>query len=126
MCMLRNNGVYALLVMFVFTAIFYKAPKKKLLYTIGGAIVLSFLYSGPMLSVLGVKRRRPSKKLPVYHRSKLRERIFAGKISDQEREEVQKFYDFSATDYDTEGDFAQYPKYPLIADYTKSTLGPKL
>lgn len=122
MCMLRNNGVYALLVMFVFTAIFYKAPKKKLLYTIGGAIVLSFLYSGPMLSVLGVKKTTAVQEIAGVPSQQIARAYFAGKISDQEREEVQKFYDFSATDYDTEGDFAQYPKYPLIADYTKSTL----
>lgn len=122
MCMVRNNGVYALLVMFVFTAIFYKAPKKKLLYTIGGAIVLSFLYSGPMLSVLDVKKTTAVQEIAGVPSQQIARAYFAGKISDQEREEVQKFYDFSATDYDMEGDFAQYPKYPLIADYTKSTL----
>ena len=63
---------------------------------------IKFLYSGPMLSVLGVKKTTAVQEIAGVPSQQIARAYFAGKISDQEREEVQKFYDFSATDYDTE------------------------
>ncbi|MDO5481171.1 MAG: DUF6020 family protein [Candidatus Saccharibacteria bacterium] len=116
MCLCRNNGVYALLVVVVSALIFTKRNKLKTTLIIAIPIILSFVFSGPVLKILNIPKvdtinemmSIPSQQFAkVYNESQ--------KLTAEEKSEIDYFYD-------TPGKLELYKDLPLLADRTKETL----
>lgn len=60
-CMVRNNGLYALLVMTVFVLIFMKTCKKQMLMVISCVIAVMMLYQGPVYRIIGIDKGTSNK-----------------------------------------------------------------
>lgn len=55
-CIIRNNGLYAVLVLVVFVTIFLHKCKGKLLLILLSIITLIVLYQGPVFSLMGIQK----------------------------------------------------------------------
>lgn len=55
-CMIRNNGMYAVLVMFFLTAVFIRKCRRQIFFVTGAVIVAVLLYQGPVYHILGIQK----------------------------------------------------------------------
>lgn len=56
LCMVRNNGFYAVLIMGLFIAIFVRKNRKGIMLVIGAVIVIISIYQGPVYQILGIEK----------------------------------------------------------------------
>lgn len=55
-CMIRNNGMYAVLVMFFLTAVFMRKYRRQIFLVTGAVIVAVLLYQGPIYHMFGIQK----------------------------------------------------------------------
>ena len=56
LCMIRNNGLYAIIVMLVFVVIFIKKYRKQIVITLIAAIAIIQIYQGPIYDMIGIEK----------------------------------------------------------------------
>lgn len=55
-CLIRNNGMYAILVMIVFTAVFLRKYRRQIFQLTGVVIAVMLIYQGPVYNMLGIQK----------------------------------------------------------------------
>ncbi len=55
-CMIRNNGMYAILIMIFFAAIFLRKHRIQIFFLSGVVIAVMLLYQGPIYQILGIQK----------------------------------------------------------------------
>lgn len=55
-CMIRNNGMYAILFMIFFTVAFLKKHRRRIVLLSGAVIAVVLLYQGPVYQMLGIQK----------------------------------------------------------------------
>lgn len=92
MCMLRNQGVYMLIVALPFAVLAWKRYRIKMLCSIGIPIVLFFLITGPFYSLIGIEKANAREALSVPMQQIGRVNIFVDKgITDEQYEEIYRY-----------------------------------
>ncbi len=121
LCLVRNNGVYCLLFAFLVVVIFYRNPirkhKYRLLALLSMPVVLSFIYSGPIIKSFHLQSDTSIQEiLGIPSQQLARTYTYAPEsLSSEDMNALRTFYDF-------DHGFLLYRDYPLIADYTKGSL----
>lgn len=121
MCAVRNNGVYCLIILLLFVAIFYKRPRKTLFLALGGTVIVYFIYSGPILNIFHVQKSTAIQEISSIPSQQLARAYFANPDSFN-TDELSSLKDY----YDLNAGFKLYPQYPLISDFTKASLRPEV
>jgi len=118
MCTVRNNGVYCLVFLFVFTALFYKRPKRQLLFLLSIPIIAAFIYSGPFMKLLNIQKSTSIQEILGVPSQQLARAYYqeADSFTPAEIDALKRYYDPDRSD------FSLYQQHPLIADYTKGSL----
>ncbi len=55
-CMIRNNGMYAVMVMIFFAAVFLRMYRRQLFLLTGAVIAIMMIYQGPVYHILGIQK----------------------------------------------------------------------
>ena len=115
----RNNGVICLLFC-IFALAFSKISAKKiLLSSLIAAIMLNFLYTGPFFQLIGVRQNNTAiQEILGVPSQQLARSLYENPSSFNENDisDLNSFYQTQ------DSSFSSYQSYPLIADFTKSTL----
>lgn len=115
----RNNGIICVLFCIILL-LFIKVPKKTtILFSLCGSLVLYFIYTGPVYQILNVQKNNTSIQEILGVPSQQLARSYYQKPSsftDKEIVQLSNFYTINNSS------FSQYQYYPLISDFTKSTL----
>ena len=115
----RNNGIICILLC-ILLILFIKTPKKTtILFSLCGALVLHFIYTGPIYQILNVQKNNTSIQEILGIPSQQLARSYYQKPSSFSEEETAQLKEFYTIDNSS---FSQYQSYPLISDFTKSTL----
>ena len=118
MITVRNNGVYCLILMIPFLAVFKKIHNKRQIIAITViSILFSFIYTGPFFSSLNISKTTTINEILSVPSQQLAKSFYENpdSFTGQDLAELGSFYDLN-------GEFNLYQKYPLIADYTKGSL----
>jgi len=121
MCAVRNNGVYCLIILLLFVAIFYKRPRKTLFLALVGTVIVYFIYSRPILNIFHVQKSTAIQEISSIPSQQLARAYFANPDSFN-TDELSSLKDY----YDLNAGFELYPQYPLISDFTKASLRPEV
>ena len=127
MCTVRGNGVYCLIFLLIFIFLFVRRKytnitpphfKRNLIILILIPIIAAFLYDGPFLKALHIEKTSSLNEILGIPSQQLARAYFQtpNDFTEQELSELSEFYDIN------DKDFQQYPKYPIISDYTKNSL----
>ena len=92
MCMLRNQGVYMLILLLPFAVLAWKKYRLKMLISIGVPIVMFFLITGPLYSVLGIQKAdiREALSVPMQQLGRVNQKVEGG-ITDEQYEEIYRY-----------------------------------
>ena len=116
---LRNNGLACLLLLTLFI-IFIKIPNKKnILLSLLAVFVLNFIYTGPVFQLLHVEKNTTAVREILGVPSQQVARAYFENPSSFNEEDIKKINTFYNLE---ELSFNDYPKYPLISDFTKGAL----
>lgn len=55
-CMMRNNGMYAILIMIVFAAVFLRKYRRQIFLLTGAVVAVMLIYQGPVYNMLGIQK----------------------------------------------------------------------
>lgn len=119
MCTVRSNGVYCLLVLLLFIAVFCRnLHRRHLLIAVGASVILAFFYNGPLLRLLHIEKTTSIQEI-LSVPSQQFARVYYQNPSSLSAENLAALGDY----YDLDnGQFELYQKHPLIADHTKASL----
>lgn len=92
MCMLRNQGVYMLIVLFPFAVLAWKRYRLKMLISIATPIALVFIVTGPIYSLIGVEKAniREALSVPMQQLGRVNAIVEDG-ISEEEYEQIYRY-----------------------------------
>lgn len=89
MCIARNNGLYAILILLAF-ALFLKA-KKKLLILLIGTIATTLIYQGPVYNLCGIQKGTAIREILSLPLQQMAYVYNKDNLSQQEKSEMEKF-----------------------------------
>ena len=115
----RNNGIICILFCIIIIT-FIKTPKKiAIILSLCSALLLHFLYTGPIYQLLNVQKNDTSIQELLGIPSQQLARAYYQKPSSFTNEEITLLNNFYTI---KDSSFSKYQSYPLISDFTKSTL----
>ena len=117
LCLCRNNGVYMLMLAVLVSLFVFKKGKKRNILIMILPIIFSFIYSGPVLSMLHIEKTDTINEMMSIPSQQIA-RVYTsdnGDIGEDEKQKVEYYYDKVER-------FKEYGSYTAKADKTKGAL----